>query len=138
MSSTEVLSFPGGAEEKSRTPPTQALKLQRDSSIGSQHTPDEKSLSFQDLAFDEPKSRQEEYELFRVPSYGSCSILRGAMRITCDKEPMTVKARLCPLDQFDEVASRLKEHKQVRYNVFLDKVHGRSLLSKYTRTHIFR
>ena len=52
------------------------------------------------------------------------------MWITCGKEPMTVKARSCPLDEFDEVASKLKERKQVIDIVFLDKLHASAKSAK--------
>ena len=49
----------------------------------------------------------------------SCSILNGALHITCSEQGMTVQARLCPEEDFEDIAGQLSQKKGVK--VFLVK-----------------
>ena len=53
------------------------------------------------------------YQIFKIPPHTTCFVLNGAMKISCQEKSMTVKARFCPLDEFDEVATTLRKQKMV-------------------------
>ena len=53
------------------------------------------------------------YQIFKIPPHTTCFVLNGAMKISCQEKSMTVKARFCPLDEFDEVATTLRKQKKV-------------------------
>ena len=54
-----------------------------------------------------------DYELFKIQPMSSCSILGGALHITCDETGMTVQARLCSAEAFAVVAKELRQNKGV-------------------------
>ena len=55
-----------------------------------------------------------DYELFKILPMSSCSILGGALHITCYATGMTVQARLCSAEAFAVVAKDLRQNKGVR------------------------
>ena len=63
-----------------------------------------------DIDFSEDKK----FELFTIPPMSSCSILGGALHISCFEEGMTVQARLCTAEDFDQVAKELSQKKGVK------------------------
>ena len=49
------------------------------------------------------------YQEITVPAHRTRAILGGAMTVSCKDDPVTLKARLCPSDDFNEIASELAE-----------------------------
>ena len=57
---------------------------------------------------------KEKFELFTILPMSSRSILGGALHISCFEEGMTVQARLCPEEDFKEIAKEVNKEKGVK------------------------
>ena len=60
------------------------------------------------------EQQDEKFKLFTIPPMSSCSILGGALHISCFEEGMTVQARLCSGGDFDGIAKELSQKKAVK------------------------
>ena len=57
--------------------------------------------------------RKKNFKFFKIPPFSSCSILCGAMHISCFETGMVVKARMCTVSDFGEVAKAILMRKGV-------------------------
>ena len=80
------------------------------------------TLVLSSLEIKSPFARSEDnFQQFTIPPMSSCSILDGALHITCLEQGMTVQARLCPEGDFEDIAGKLSQKKGVtssyHYNI---------------------
>ena len=50
-----------------------------------------------------------DFQVFSCPPHEETSVLDGALKIKCKNLPMNVKCRICPFQDFDKIALKMKE-----------------------------
>ena len=50
-----------------------------------------------------------QYQVFHCSAEEEISFLNNAIKIRCEKTPLTVKARICPFEQWEKIISKLEK-----------------------------